>query len=140
MSEQPSSEELLGLLNGLKSEPEEVPEENAAEVALARALGGGYDVVSIPAKLDIEGKDEPFICEDFRSWGWSPVGVFAIGRWDGDETETRTFKVFPFRKIESIELEADAFTEAGTSAAEVQEQAEAQEEPNEPVGSASTSD
>lgn len=108
-----SREELEQLMQPGEEEQAESGTDLMTELQVACA--GGLKIVTVPATIELKDKRK-FLVEDFRAWGWSPFGVFAIGFFSDDTKEDiergQRYRVFNGDEVANIELEAETFEKA----------------------------
>jgi len=82
---------------------------------LVEALAGDLRPVAIPAIIKVE--DRPaFHAADSFSWGWTPFGVFAIGRYEDDDKDVERPVLFRGDIVESLELDPSIFSKMADAA------------------------
>lgn len=91
-------------LAALMQNPQEAPEPTELE----KALAGGLEEVAIPVTLTLDD-GRVFHADEVQSWGWTPFGVYAQGRYDGEADDVEKNVLFAGRKISSIELHVEAY-------------------------------
>ncbi len=123
---QDSSEMSREEMEALMSPPEEAEPtpEQQGRAELEAACAGGLRIITIPAIIEIKD-GRKFRVDDFRAWGWTPFGVFGIGKFEDEAPEQERQMQFNGDEIKSIELQFDLYNEAA-EAAEVEQQSEEQ--------------
>lgn len=70
-----------------------------------------------PAAVHMRGEPWVFVVNSFDGWGYLPVGIMAIGSWQGEDGSDGPEKtvVIPYNSISHIEFAPDALQEAVAS-------------------------
>jgi hypothetical protein len=64
---------------------------------LARPDADGFDHKQVPCTIYTNNPRSSFLVRDVDAWGFMPQGVFAIGKWYGDDHELSV--VIPYSNI-----------------------------------------
>lgn len=78
---------------------------------LEKACAGGLRPNAVPCTIYLKDGNV-FIVDDFRAWGYTPFGVFAIGRFEDDGESTERWRLFNGDEVASIEFDFDALEKA----------------------------
>lgn len=126
-SEKVTPEQLEELMtNGEGVEDYGFPKQELSPVE--KAVAGGLNIVEIPAIIEVEfgGEIRTFYADQFSSWGYTPFGIYAVGRFEDDDEGIVRNRLFNGDKVVSLDLQIEAYKEALEAAIEA-EAAEATE-------------
>lgn len=114
-----SPEDMQALMEPDTVVPQEPTPEQLGRMELERACAGGLNIITIPASIYLTD-GTIFQVTDFRAWGWTPFGAFAIGKFVDDEADTERQIVINGDQIKAVELDLDAYN-AAVEAAEAED-------------------
>jgi len=103
------------------TQEEELSPEEIGRIELERACAGGLRIITIPAIIFLKDGRQ-FNADNFKAWGYSPFGVFAIGNFEDDSDDCpERYRLFNGEEVSSIELGVQAYNAAAEEEAAVTE-------------------
>lgn len=80
-------------------------EELDTPIGNAAAPGQKVQIVVQPADIHLTARPGAFKAEEDGSWGYTAVGVFAVGRWEGEDEDVERVLLVPYSAIAYLDID-----------------------------------